>query len=309
MNSIHMALASCLSKFFVLLLLSSCGSFLNNTDPSTAPVAIKPREPVVALVLGGGGVKGFAHVGVIKVLESQGIKPAIVVGTSVGSFVGALYASGLSAFELQKVALNIEESDIRDLVLSKQGFLMGDKLQQFVNLHVQNKPIQSLPIQFAAVATALDTGEKVAFNYGDVGQAVRASCSIPNVFLPTRIAGRQYVDGGLVSPIPVLTAKEMGADVILAVDISAKPKKGMDSMGWWGLLDQSISILSQQAIKLELSLASVVIQPNVQQAQALNLDQRHVFLLEGEQAAQNQLPAIRKAIQDARLKLLATPKP
>lgn len=309
MNSIHTALVFRLSKFFMLLLLSGCGSFLNNTDPSTAPVTVKPREPVVALVLGGGGVKGFAHVGVIKVLESQGIKPAIVVGTSVGSFVGALYASGLSAFELQKVALNIEESDIRDLVLSKQGFLMGDKLQQFVNLHVQNKPIQSLPIQFAAVATALDTGEKVAFNYGDVGQAVRASCSIPNVFLPTRIAGRQYVDGGLVSPIPVLTAKEMGADVILAVDISAKPKKSMDSMGWWGLLDQSISILSQQAIKLELSLASVVIQPNVQQAQALNLDQRHVFLLEGEQAAQNQLPAIRKAIQDARLKLLATPKP
>ncbi len=198
------------------------------------PVVPKTREPVIALVLGGGGVKGFAHVGVIKVLESHGIKPSIVVGTSAGSFVGALYASGMNAYTLQSVALGMQEADIRDLTLSSQGFLIGDKLQQYVNTQVKNKAIHQFPIRFAAVATDLESGEKVAFNYGNAGQAVRASCSIPNVFLPTRIGKRQFVDGGLVSPVPVLTAREMGADVVIAVDISAKPRTGAGAMGWWG---------------------------------------------------------------------------
>ncbi|HEX4879957.1 MAG TPA: patatin-like phospholipase family protein [Limnobacter sp.] len=276
-------------------------------EPHSEP-AVKVREPVVALVLGGGGVKGFAHVGVIKVLEAHGIRPTIVVGTSAGSFVGALYASGMGAFELQRVALGMQEADIRDLTLSSQGFLVGEKLQQYVNLQVKNKPIQSFPIRFAAVATDLESGEKVAFNFGNAGQAVRASCSIPNVFLPARIGKRQYVDGGLVSPVPVLTAREMGADVVIAVDISARPRQGAGAMGWWGLLDQSINILSQQAIRAELSQADVVIQPSVQHADALNLDQRHEFLLEGEKVAQQALGKIREAIAGSRQRLIAQSK-
>ena len=269
------------------------------------PVIPKIREPRVALVLGGGGVKGFAHVGIIKVLEAHGIQPSIVVGTSAGSFVGALYASGMNAFELQKVALDIQETDIRDLTLNNQGFLIGEKLQQFVNSKVSNKPIQDFPIRFAAVATDLQSGEKVSFNYGDAGQAVRASCSIPNVFLPTRIGTRQYADGGLVSPVPVLTAREMGADVVIAVDISAKPKHVVAAMGWWGLLDQSINILSKQAIRAELTKADIVIQPSVQHAAALSLDQRHEFLLEGERVAQQLIPAIRQVILESKNKLAA----
>ena len=143
----------------------------------------------------------------------------------------------------------------------------------------------------------------MAFNFGNAGQAVRASCSIPNVFLPTRIGKRQFVDGGLVSPVPVLTAREMGADVIIAVDISAKPRGGSAPLGWWGLLDQSINILSQQAIRAELAVADVVIQPSVQHADALNLDQRHEFLLEGEKIAQQLLPKIKSAIERSREKL------
>ncbi|MCQ8895602.1 patatin-like phospholipase family protein [Limnobacter humi] len=290
------------------LFLASCAAF--NRDPTPEPAApvaepVKVREPVVALVLGGGGVKGFAHVGVIKVLESQGIKPQIVVGTSAGSFVGALYASGMSAFELQRAALNMTENDIRDLTLSSKGFLIGEKLQQFVNVQVKNKPIQAFPLRYAAVATDLASGEKVVFNYGNTGQAVRASCSIPNVFLPTQIGNRQYVDGGLVSPVPVNTARDMGADVVIAVDISARPKKGVGNMGWWGLLDQSINILSQQAIKAELARADVVIQPSVQHADALNLDQRHEFLLEGERVAQGMVPQIQQAIASSRQRLAA----
>ncbi|HEX4842641.1 MAG TPA: patatin-like phospholipase family protein [Limnobacter sp.] len=302
------------SLFGALLLavLTACASVQPAPEPSSPPTPeaappaqVKTREPVVALVLGGGGVKGFAHVGVIKVLEAHGIRPNIVVGTSAGSFVGALYASGMSAYTLQRVALNMQESDIRDLTLSSQGFLVGEKLQQYVNLQVKNKPIQAFPIRFAAVATDLESGEKVAFNFGNAGQAVRASCSIPNVFLPARIGKRQYVDGGLVSPVPVLTAREMGADVVIAVDISARPKQGAGAMGWWGLLDQSINILSQQAIRAELTQADVVIQPSVQHADALNLDQRHEFLLEGEKVAQQTVGRIKEAIAGSRQRLLA----
>lgn len=289
-----------------LLLLASCATQQAPVVPSgpeastqPAPVEAKPR---IALVLGGGGVKGFAHVGVIKVLEAHGIRPDIVVGTSAGSFVGSLYASGMSVFDLQKVALSMQESDIRDLTLSTQGFLIGEKLQKFVNDQVKSKPIHQFPIQFVAVATELASGEKVAFNYGNAGQAVRASCSIPNVFLPAEIGGKKYVDGGLVSPVPVKTARDFGADIVIAVDISAKPKKGVANLGFWGLLDQSINILSQQALRTELAMADVVIQPSVQHADALNLDQRHEFLLEGEQTTQKQIDFIKSKIQAFKLK-------
>lgn len=285
----------------VLFLLASCATppTVQAPNPADSPkpapaVEIKPR---IALVLGGGGVKGFAHVGVIKVLEAHGIKPDIVVGTSAGSFVGSLYASGMSVFDLQKVALSLQESDIRDLTLSTQGFLVGEKLQKFVNEQVKLKPIHQFPIQFVAVATDLASGEKVAFNYGNAGQAVRASCAIPNVFLPAEIGGRKYVDGGLVSPVPVKTAKDFGADIVIAVDISAKPKQSTGNMGFWALLDQSINILSMQALKAELAMADVVIQPSVQHADALKLDQRHEFLLEGEQTTQKQIETIKAKIQ------------
>lgn len=289
-----------------LLLLASCATQQVPVLPSgpeagtqPAPVEAKPR---IALVLGGGGVKGFAHVGVIKVLEAHGIRPDIVVGTSAGSFVGSLYASGMSVFDLQKVALSMQESDIRDLTLSTQGFLIGEKLQKFVNDQVKGKPIHQFPIQFVAVATELASGEKVAFNYGNTGQAVRASCSIPNVFLPAEIGGKKYVDGGLVSPVPVKTARDFGADIVIAVDISAKPKKGVANLGFWGLLDQSINILSQQALRTELAMADIVIQPSVQHADALNLDQRHEFLLEGEQTTQKQIDVIKSKIQAFKFK-------
>ncbi len=166
--------------------------------PTTTP--IQAREPVIAIALGGGGAKGFAHIGVLKVLESHGIKPKIVTGTSAGSFVGSIYASGKTPFQLQQIALTLKESDIRDLTLNSQGFVQGQKLQDYVNKHVGNKPIQQFPIRFAAVATRLDTGRKADFIKGNAGQAVRASCSIPNVFVPAVIGGTKYVDGGLSQP-------------------------------------------------------------------------------------------------------------
>lgn len=276
------------------LTLAGCDK-TTKTPPSTTP--IQAREPVIALALGGGGAKGFAHIGVIKVLESHGIKPKIVTGTSAGSFVGSLYASGKSPYQLQHIALTFKESDIRDLTLNRQGFIAGQKLQDFVNQHVANKPIEKFPIRFAAVATRLDNGRKADFIKGNAGQAVRASCSIPNVFVPATIGGTQYVDGGLVSPIPVQTAKAMGADLVIAVDISARPT-GNQPVNMWGLLDQTLNIMGQQSINQELAQANIVIQPKVGHIGTLDLKASNQTILEGEKAAQLQVKAIQQAINN-----------
>ncbi len=276
------------------LTLAGCDK-TTKTPPSTTP--IQAREPVIALALGGGGAKGFAHIGVIKVLESHGIKPKIVTGTSAGSFVGSLYASGKSPYQLQHIALTFKESDIRDLTLNRQGFIAGQKLQDFVNQHVANKPIEKFPIRFAAVATRLDNGRKADFIKGNAGQAVRASCSIPNVFVPATIGGTQYVDGGLVSPIPVQTAKAMGADLVIAVDISARPT-GNQPVSMWGLLDQTLNIMGQQSIHQELAQANIVIQPKVGHIGTLDLKASNQTILEGEKAAQLQVKAIQQAINN-----------
>ena len=265
------------------------------TPVQTTP--LKAREPVIAVALGGGGAKGFAHIGVLKVLESHGIKPKIVTGTSAGSFVGSLYASGKSPYQLQQIALGFKESDIRDLTLNRQGFLLGQKLQDYVNKNVANKPIEQFPIRFAAVATRLDTGRKAEFIKGNAGQAVRASCSIPNVFVPALIGGQKYVDGGLISPIPVKTAKNMGADIVIAVDISARPD-GTKAMNMFGVLDQTINIMGQQSINEELQQANIVIQPKVGHIGTLDLKASNETILEGEKATQLKIRAIQKLVSD-----------
>lgn len=290
---------SSLAKIAVIstLGLTISGCEFGTKNPPKTTTQPKARQPVIAIALGGGGAKGFAHIGVIKVLESHGIKAKIVTGTSAGSFVGSLYASGKTPYQLQDIALKLEESDIRDLTVSRQGFVVGQKLQDYVNKTLSNTPIEKFPKRFAAVATELSSGKRVDFIRGNAGQAVRASCSIPNVFIPATIAGKQYVDGGLVSPIPVETAKSMGADLVIAVDISARPKNDK-GMSLWGLLDQTINIMGQQSINYELNLANVVIKPEVGHLGVLDLQARHESILAGERAAQAQIPKIKQLLVD-----------
>lgn len=291
MKLLHYSLISMLA-----LSLAGCDKAVK-TPAKTAP--IKAREPVIAVALGGGGAKGFAHIGVLKVLESHGIKPKIVTGTSAGSFVGSLYASGKSPYQLQQVALSFQESDIRDLTLNRQGVILGQKLQDYVNKNVGGKAIEQFPIRFAAVATRLDNGSKADFIKGNAGQAVRASCSIPNVFVPATIGGLKYVDGGLVSPIPVKTAKDMGADIVIAIDISARPD-GSKALNMFGVLDQTLNIMGQQSINEELGRANIVIQPKVGHIGTLDLKSSNAAILEGEKAAQLKVRAIQKAVADFR---------
>lgn len=196
------------------LLLSSCFHASKPTPVAkTAPVKIK-----VGLALGGGAAKGFAHIGVIKMLEASGIHPDVVAGTSAGSVVGALYASGMDVFTLQQTAIGLDEAKIRDVRLFSGGLVQGQALQDYVNEQVHKRPIEQLKMPFAAVATELESGARTVFVRGNTGRAVRASSSVPGVFEPVALHGKHYVDGGVVSPIPVDAARQLGADFVIAVD-------------------------------------------------------------------------------------------
>jgi NTE family protein len=283
----------------LLVLLAACTITQAPTEISIPKTPVKPR---VALALGGGAAKGFAHIGVIKVLEANGIVPDIITGTSAGSVVGSLYASGLNGMQLQAKAMQLDESELTDWTLSTKGFLKGEKLENYINTQLGNRPIEKLPRKLGIVATELDSGQKVVFRMGNTGQAVRASASIPNVFLPVVIGGKRYVDGGLVSPVPVSAAREMGADFVIAVDISAKPKPGK-ATGLFSMLDQSFNIMSGPTLAAELKQADVVIRPNVLNIGSADFEARHQAILEGEKATQQLIPLLRSRLQQKSLAL------
>lgn len=260
-------------------------------------------KPVVALVLGSGGARGYAHIGVIRILEAYGIRPQLIVGTSAGSIVGALYASGKNAEQMENVANALRSSDVRDLTLSKQGFFNSKKVENFVNEQVQNRSLEQLDIPFFVVATELQNGTRAVFNYGNTGQAVSASVSIPSMFVPTLISKKQYVDGGLVSPVPVEVAKSLGADVIIAVNILAQPENTATT-NIWGLFNQNINVMQNRLASYELRDADVVIQPNIKEKQHIfSLDSRNQTMVSGEEATLFQMDKIKYHILAAQQKL------
>ncbi|MBF9264151.1 patatin-like phospholipase family protein [Paracidovorax cattleyae] len=283
--------------------LAACGSTppaspaTSSAVPSQAAAAPSPSPaPVkVGIALGGGAAKGFAHIGVIKMLEANGFAPAMVAGTSAGSVVGALYANGMNAFELQEKAVALDETKIRDLQLSSGGLVIGQKLEDYVNAQVHNRPIEQLARPFAAVATRLEDGERTVFTRGNTGQAVRASSSIPGVFQPVAIGKYHFVDGGVVSPVPVDAARQLGADIVVAVDISNKAR-GQAPAGMLGTLGQSIAIMGQKLGQAELARADVVVRPQVLDIGAADFTQRASAILEGEKAALAAMPQIRERV-------------
>ena len=283
----------------VVLMLAACPS--HNSDksdnkPHTQTANTAKPKAVVALALGGGASKGFAHIGIIKVLKENNIPVKVVTGTSAGSIVGSLYASGMSPDRLELEAEILGKTDLVDLTLSSSGFIKGEKLQNYINQKVGNRPIQQLPIKFAAVATDFESGKAVAFNRGNVGQAVRASASIPNVFQPTMIGGRRYVDGGLSQPVPVSAAKKQGANFIIAVDISARPVKNVNQ-GFFSYLDQTFNVMSIPLLQHELGQANVVIKPQVLEMGSIGgFDQKRRAIQLGEEAARAALPEIKRKL-------------
>ena len=258
-------------------------------------IPVKKATPlVIGLALGGGAAKGFAHVGVIRALEENGIKAQIVTGTSAGSLVGSLYAYGYTPDQLQQISYQLDELNLADFTFSSNGVIKGNRLQQFVDGQVKNTPLQKLSRKFTAVATDLDSGQSIGFNTGDTGIAVRASCSIPNVFMPVAMNGHRYVDGGLSAPVPVSYARKAGANFVIAVDITAKPKQG--SNGFLANFDQTINILSIKLLHEQLKQADIVISPDISQLSSFGFDKKQQAIDLGYKAAMAQMPLIKQKI-------------
>ena len=268
-------------------LVSACAPFPLDSarlEPPSARtiVPLKAERPLVALALGSGGSRGFAHVGVIKALEAVGIKPDIVAGSSSGAIVAALYASGLSGVELERLAIEVNESALIDFSIFGQGWVRGEALQDFVNRTIGNLPIERLAKPFAVVATNAASGRMVVFNRGDTGLAVRASSSVPNLFVPPVIDGTAYLDGGLTSPVPVSVARAMGADFVIAVDITR-----------WK---------AREIAEEDLRKADVVIRPQTVRARMLDFTVKEQNIAAGELAAREAAAEIVKLIAAAALR-------
>jgi NTE family protein len=269
----------------------------------TPVVPVPPRKVRIGLALGGGAARGFAHIGVIKALESQGIHADIVVGTSAGSVVGAMYAAGNDGFALQKMAFEMDEAAISDWALplfgSSSGVLKGMALQNYVNKAVNNAPMEKLKLPFGAVATDLKNGQPILFQRGNTGMAVRASSAVPGVFQPVQIGGHTYVDGGLVAPVPVRFAREMGADFIIAVNISTQTDT-QATISSMDVIMQTFTIMGQRINQLELKDADVVIQPSLGTMKSNDFAGRNLAILAGEQAAFAVMPQLKQKLKAKR---------
>ena len=276
----------------LILIVFFCFSCAPRDITGPPKVEPPPKPAKVALVLGAGSSKGFAHVGVLKVLEINHVPIHLIVGTSVGSVVGSLYAFGYSAFEVQEIALSVEKGDVIDpLYVPTQGFVKGEKLEEFVNKMVKHTPIEKLKIPFLAVATDVQQGQEVILEKGNTGSAVRASCSIPGVFRPAKIGDRIYVDGGVMSPVPVAAAKRFGADVVIAVDISSEVEK-TTPQGTVETLLQAIAIMYANLGAIQLGQADVVIKPKVAHISPFDFTKRHEAILAGEKATLAVMPQV-----------------
>ena len=262
--------------------------------PTPPPPRVPPK---LGLALGGGAARGFAHIGVIQVLEEAGLRPDFVAGTSAGSVVAALYASGKTGAQLQQIGESMEEAAITDWTLPvfNSGILRGDALARYVNQQVGGRAIENMTLPLGIVATDLYSGEMMVFQKGDTGKAVRASSAVPAIFQPVKISGRSYVDGGLVSPVPVRAARRMGAQVVLAIDITSPPdSSGSDNT--ITVLLQTASIMGKSINAFELKEADVVVRPDLRAVSSADFSSRKKAIEAGRRAMLELLPQLRAAI-------------
>ena len=219
-------------------------------------------KPTVALVLGGGGLRGYAHLGVLRAIEEAGIQPDIVVGTSAGAVVGAAYASGLAPAEIESIARDVKLSSLIDFTVSSSGLMRGDNIAGWIDTITSGVPIEKFPRRFGAVATDLRSGEAVIVDSGRPGRAVQASAAVPGANVPVAYQGGHLVDGGTTSLVPVRFARAMGADVVIAVDIYCTGP-GSDGLAVPSVLLRVMRVQSCLVAAGEMAEADVLIRPPV----------------------------------------------
>lgn len=278
----------------VTVLLSGCVT-------TQGPNGLEGPRPKIALVLGGGAARGFAHVGVIRALEQEKIPIDLIVGTSVGSLIGAIYASDMNSFELEWTAFALEKDDVFDYALMSaitgMGLAKGDKLEDFVKRKIAVPNIENLKLPFAAVATDLNRGTRVVLDRGSVAKAVRASSAIPGVFTPVEYQGKVLVDGGVMDNIPIAVAREKGVDIVIAVDIS----ENVTNFNITNLVDvmlQSVNIMFAENVGYRKKNADVLITPAVGNVGMLDFTQKKRCMQAGIEATQKAMPEIRKKIEE-----------
>ena len=267
------------------------------TAPAASVVVPKPapKPPRIGLALGGGAARGFAHIGVIQVLEEAGIRADLVVGTSAGSLVAALYAAGKSGPEMATLALGMDEGALTDWSFPARGLIRGEALARYVRQHTAGLTIEQMKLPLGIVATDLDSGAGVLFQRGDTGSAVRASSAVPAVFQPVRIGSREYVDGGLVSPVPVRYARQMGAQMVIAVDITSPPD-GAATGDVMKMLLQTFAIMGRSINRFELRDADVVLRPLLAGMSSADFGGRARAIQAGREAALRLLPQLKARI-------------
>ena len=284
----------------MLMLLAACTTVKPPevvVQPEVPQVPAAKKIPKLGLALGGGAARGFAHIGVIQVLEENGIKPDLVVGTSAGSLVAAFYASGKTGAQLQWLADTMDESQLTDWTIPfmSRGMLRGEALGRYVNSQLNGAKIEDLKMPLGIVATDLQTGDSILFRRGDIATAVRASSAVPSVFEPVRIGNKDYVDGGLVSPVPVRSARQMGADIVIAVDISSRPEDAKTS-DMLKVLLQTFSIMGKSISQLEMAQAEVVVRPALPDVGSAEFTARQKSIEAGRAAMRLALPALKAAL-------------
>ena len=282
-----------------MALLSKAGCFEASEEssgkraPHFEPPSSAVAPPRVALVLGSGGRRGFAHIGVLKALTEGGIRPDLIIGSSVGAVVGSLYAGGMSAVEIEKLAYSLNSLEFFEFKTLFRKRATGRAVQDFVNRHIQGRPIEELPVALSIAATRVRDSALVLFNRGDTGWAVRASAASPDEFEPVRISGETYVDGDVASPVPIHAARRMGARVVIAVDVSAYVQATPAGVpAEWVEKDAR---RAKQVAK-EAPEADVLIHPDIGYYAGYNEAYRRRVIAIAYQAARERLPAVLAAV-------------
>lgn len=244
------------------------GMTLEEVKSASSSVSeVHTSQPKLAIALGGGGLRGYAHIGVLQALEEEGIVPDIVVGTSIGSIIGAAYASGTSPERLWDVAKNMQVNSLADVVFGSSGVIKGEALARWANSLVGNLPIERFPKQYSAVAVDLERSEPIVLMSGDAGQAARASAAIPGIFLPVPYQWGELVDGGVISVVPVRAARAMGADLVIGVDIYCHSPRFSSSTPFLSVL-RATQAQSCLLAREEMQEADVLVAPSVTSAGA-----------------------------------------
>jgi NTE family protein len=259
------------------------------------PTSRVPRQPKIALVLGGGSAKGFAHIGVIRALEQEKIPIHMIIGTSVGSLIGGLYAANPNSFDLEWLAFKIDRADILDfsIVYSKFGPVQGARLEGFIEHNVKVKRVEDTKVPFTPVATDLNTGETILLERGSLAKAIRASSSIPGIFVPVTFDNRTLVDGGVTNNVPCDIAKAKGADIIIAVNLQKDVKNQAAAESIVDIIAQSISVMMRESSRSKLASADVVIEPDTRGISMFDFTQKKRLMEDGIRATREAMPKIK----------------